>query len=33
VEEDLYRVISDDIEKLDFEIDVAKHSLKKHEQS
>jgi 5-bromo-4-chloroindolyl phosphate hydrolysis protein len=33
VEEDLYKVISNDIEKLDFEIDVAKHSLKKHEQS
>ena len=33
VEKDLYTVIADDIEKLDFEIDVAKHSLKKHEQS
>jgi 5-bromo-4-chloroindolyl phosphate hydrolysis protein len=33
IEEDLYKVISDDIEKLDFEIDVAKHALKKHEQS
>lgn len=33
VEKDLYTVISDDIEKLDFEIDVAKHSLKKHEPS
>ena len=33
VEEDLYKVISNDIEKLDFEIDVAKHTLKKHEQS
>lgn len=33
VEDDLYKVISDDIEKLDFEIDVAKHSLRKHEQS
>lgn len=33
VEEDLYKVISTDIEKLDFEIDVAKHTLKKHEQS
>lgn len=31
VEDDLYKVISDDIEKLDFEIDVAKHSLKNHE--
>lgn len=33
VEEDLYKVISNDIEKLDFEIDVAKYTLKKHEQS
>lgn len=29
VEKDLYQVINDDIERLDFEIDVAKHSLKK----
>ncbi|XJZ27663.1 5-bromo-4-chloroindolyl phosphate hydrolysis family protein [Bacillota bacterium Lsc_1132] len=29
VEQDLYQVISNDIDKLDFEIDVAKHSLKK----
>lgn len=33
VEEDLYRVISDDIDHLNFEIDVAKHSLKKHKDS
>lgn len=33
VEKDLYTVIADDIEKLDYEIDVAKHSFKKHEQS
>lgn len=33
VEEDLYRVISDDIDHLNFEIDVAKHSLKKHNDS
>lgn len=29
VEKDLYQVISNDIDQLDFEIDVAKHSLKK----
>ena len=29
VEQDLYQVLSNDIDKLDFEIDVAKHSLKK----
>lgn len=29
VEQDLYQVISTDINQLDFEIDVAKHSLKK----
>lgn len=28
VEEDLYKVISDDIDQLNFEIDVAKHSIK-----
>ena len=28
VEEDLYQVISDDIDHLNFEIDVAKHSIK-----
>lgn len=33
VEEDLYRVISDDIDHLNFEIDVAKHSLQKHKDS
>jgi 5-bromo-4-chloroindolyl phosphate hydrolysis protein len=33
VEKDLYKIISEDIEKLDFEIDVAKHSLKQHEPS
>jgi 5-bromo-4-chloroindolyl phosphate hydrolysis protein len=31
VEDDLYKVISNDIETLDFEIDVAKHALKKHD--
>ncbi len=30
LEEDLYYVISDDIDHLNFEIDVAKHSIKKH---
>lgn len=33
LEEDLYHVISDDIDHLNFEIDVAKHSLKKHKDS
>lgn len=28
IEKDLYKVISDDMEKLDFEIEVAKHTLK-----
>ncbi|MBY0122076.1 5-bromo-4-chloroindolyl phosphate hydrolysis family protein [Bacillus sp. S/N-304-OC-R1] len=28
IEEDLYKVISDDIDQLNFEIDVAKHSIK-----
>lgn len=31
VEDDLYKVISNDIEKLDYEIDVAKHALRNHE--
>jgi 5-bromo-4-chloroindolyl phosphate hydrolysis protein len=31
VEDDLYKVISNDIETLDFEIDVAKHSIKNHD--
>ena len=29
LEEDLYYVISDDVDSLNFEIDVAKHSIKK----
>jgi len=32
VEEDLYRVISDDIETLNFEIDVAKHTIQKKKE-
>ena len=28
IEEDLYKVISDDIDQLNFEIDVAKHRIK-----
>ncbi len=31
VEEDLYKVISNDVEKLDFEIDVAKQIVKNHD--
>ena len=33
LEEDLYRVISNDIDTLNFEIDVAKHSIKKNKDS
>ncbi|MBP2240991.1 5-bromo-4-chloroindolyl phosphate hydrolysis protein [Cytobacillus eiseniae] len=33
VEEDLYRVISDDIDHLNFEIDVAKHSIQTRKDS
>ncbi|MDQ0199098.1 5-bromo-4-chloroindolyl phosphate hydrolysis family protein [Neobacillus ginsengisoli] len=33
LEEDLYHIISDDIDHLNFEIDVAKHSLKKHKDT
>jgi 5-bromo-4-chloroindolyl phosphate hydrolysis protein len=33
VEEDLYRVISDDVENLNFEIDVAKHSITKQKEA
>jgi len=33
LEEDLYRVISDDINTLNFEIDVAKHTIKKKEET
>jgi 5-bromo-4-chloroindolyl phosphate hydrolysis protein len=29
LEEDLYYVVSDDLDSLNFEIDVAKHSIKK----
>jgi 5-bromo-4-chloroindolyl phosphate hydrolysis protein len=32
VEEDLYRVISDDIDTLNFEIDVAKHTIQKKKE-
>lgn len=33
LEQDLYRVVSDDVEHLNFEIDVAKHSIKKQKDS
>jgi len=33
IEEDLYRVISDDIETLNFEIDVAKHTIQKKKET
>jgi 5-bromo-4-chloroindolyl phosphate hydrolysis protein len=33
LEEDLYRVISDDVDHLNFEIDVAKHTIKKQKDS
>ncbi|WNS76105.1 5-bromo-4-chloroindolyl phosphate hydrolysis family protein [Bacillus sp. DTU_2020_1000418_1_SI_GHA_SEK_038] len=33
VEEDLYKVISDDIDQLNFEIDVAKHTIKTKKDS
>ncbi|MCM3567367.1 5-bromo-4-chloroindolyl phosphate hydrolysis family protein [Neobacillus mesonae] len=33
LENDLYRVISDDVEDLNFEIDVAKHTIKKQKDS
>lgn len=33
LEEDLYHVISDDIDHLNFEIDVAKHSIKKQKDA
>ncbi|MED3563094.1 5-bromo-4-chloroindolyl phosphate hydrolysis family protein [Bacillus xiapuensis] len=33
LEEDLYKVISDDIDHLNFEIDVAKHTLKKEKDA
>ncbi|MGG3465974.1 5-bromo-4-chloroindolyl phosphate hydrolysis family protein [Neobacillus pocheonensis] len=33
LEEDLYHVISDDIDTLNFEIDVAKHTIKKQKDS
>ncbi|WP_338030810.1 5-bromo-4-chloroindolyl phosphate hydrolysis family protein [Cytobacillus citreus] len=33
VEEDLYKVISDDIDQLNFEIDVAKHTIKTNKDS
>jgi 5-bromo-4-chloroindolyl phosphate hydrolysis protein len=33
VEEDLYKVISDDVDNLNFEIDVAKHSIKKQKDA
>ncbi|WML41284.1 5-bromo-4-chloroindolyl phosphate hydrolysis family protein [Neobacillus sp. OS1-2] len=33
LEEDLYQVISNDIDTLNFEIDVAKHSIKKNKDS
>jgi 5-bromo-4-chloroindolyl phosphate hydrolysis protein len=33
LEEDLYRVVSDDMEHLNFEIDVAKHTIKKQKDA
>jgi 5-bromo-4-chloroindolyl phosphate hydrolysis protein len=32
LEEDLYHVVSDDVDHLNFEIDVAKHSIKKQKE-
>jgi 5-bromo-4-chloroindolyl phosphate hydrolysis protein len=33
LEEDLYQTVSNDVEHLNFEIDVAKHSIKKKKES
>ena len=33
LEEDLYKLISDDIDHLNFEIDVAKHTIKKEKEA
>ena len=33
LEEDLYHVVSDDVDHLNFEIDVAKHTIKKQKEA
>jgi 5-bromo-4-chloroindolyl phosphate hydrolysis protein len=33
IEKDLYKVIADDIDNLNFELDVAKHSIKTRKES
>lgn len=33
IENDLYQILSDDIDQLHFEIDVAKHSIRKMKES
>ncbi|MGG1572457.1 5-bromo-4-chloroindolyl phosphate hydrolysis family protein [Fictibacillus sp. NRS-1165] len=33
IEEDLYHMIADDVDQLKFELDVAKHSIKKLKDS